>query len=77
MLFLLGAGFNIDANREVGPVRNSYYGNQIDCGYPMVSDVLKLCFGIDKPPGGKSVEDLFADASQRNDYKQWKLSLID
>lgn len=68
-LFLLGAGFNIDANHEAGPVNNPYYGTKIDCGYPLVSDVLKLCFRIDKPPTGKSVEDLFADAVQMRDYK--------
>jgi hypothetical protein len=45
-LFLLGAGFNIDATREAGP----FYGNsicaglyEIQRGYP-VADVLKLCF---------------------------------
>src|SRR5882762_196283 len=67
MLFLLGAGFDIDANREAGPVVKSHYG--IDCAYPLVSDVLKLCFGLDKTPEGKSIEDLFSDALQGNDYK--------
>jgi hypothetical protein len=71
-LFLLGAGFNIDATREAGPV----YGNsihvghyQIDCGYPLVADVLKLCFGLEKLPTGKSVEDLFSEALQAGNYK--------
>jgi hypothetical protein len=38
-LFLLGAGFNIDATREAGPVYgNSIYigQHQINCGYPLV-----------------------------------------
>jgi hypothetical protein len=72
MLFLLGAGFDIDANREAGPFYGDsiYIGrHQIDCSYPLVSDVLKLCFGRDKTPEGKSVEDLFAEALQRGDYK--------
>jgi hypothetical protein len=72
MLFLFGAGFDIDATREAGP----FYGNsiyigrhQIACSYPLVSDVLKLCFERDQTPEGKSVEDLFAEALQRGDHK--------
>lgn len=72
MLFLLGAGFNIDATREAG----AFYGDsiyvgrhQIECSYPLIADVLKLCFGLDKTPEGKSVEDLFAEALRKNDYK--------
>jgi hypothetical protein len=34
---------------------------QIECGYPLVGDTLRLCFGLDVPPAGKSIEDLFAD----------------
>jgi hypothetical protein len=78
-LFLLGAGFNIDATREAGPV----YGNsihvghyQIDCGYPLVADVLKLCFGLEKLPTGKSVEDLFSEALQAGNYKPLEM-LVD
>jgi hypothetical protein len=59
----------IDANREAGPVINRYYGTKIDCGYPLVSEVLKLCFGLDKTPVGKSVEDLFSEASHAGNYK--------
>lgn len=72
MLFLLGAGFNIDATREAGLFYGSsiYIGaHQIDCSYPLVADVLKLCFGLDKTPDGKSIEDLFAEALQSGDYK--------
>lgn len=71
-LFLLGAGFNIDATREAGPFYGDsiYIGrHQIDCSYPLVSDVLRLCFGYDKTPEGKSVEDLFAEALQKHHYK--------
>jgi hypothetical protein len=52
-LFLLGAGFNIDATHEAGPVYgNSIYAGhyRIDCGYPLVADVLKLCFRLDRLP---------------------------
>lgn len=72
MLFLFGAGFNIDATREAGPFYGDsiYVGrHQIDCSYPLVADALNLCFGLDKPPEGKSVEDLFAGALQTRDYK--------
>src|SRR5438477_9053584 len=79
MLFLLGAGFNIDATREAGP----FYGNsihigvhQIDCNYPLVADVLKLCFGLDKTPDGKSIEDLFSEALQTGNYKPME-TLVD
>lgn len=71
-LFLLGAGFNADANREARFVNgNSIYAGHylIDCGYPLVADVVQLCFGLDEVPQGKSVEDLFADALLGSDYK--------
>src|ERR1700723_558650 len=67
MLFLLGAGFNIDANREAGPAHNPRYGNKIDCEYPLVAEMLQLCFGLDKLPADKSIEQLFADARNKHD----------
>jgi hypothetical protein len=79
MLFLLGAGFDIDATREAG----AFYGDsiyigrhQIDCSYPLIAGVLKLCFGLDKTPEGKSVEDLFAEALRKGDYKPME-TLVD
>lgn len=71
-LFLIGAGFNIDSNREAGTVYgNSIYNGlyEIQCGYPLIADVLKLCFGLDQLPLGSSVEDLFFAALQMADYK--------
>jgi hypothetical protein len=56
MLFLLGAGFNIDANREAGPIINSYDGSVIPGGYPLVSAVLKLSFRLDKAPEASNLE---------------------
>jgi hypothetical protein len=67
MLFLLGAGFNIDANHEAGPVHNPYYGNKIDCEYPLVAEMLQLCFGLDKLPADMSIEQLFSDAKKKHD----------
>jgi hypothetical protein len=67
--FLLGAGFNADATREASPV----HGSSPDCGYPLVGDVLKPCFGLDKLPSGKSVEDLFGEALQVRNYKPMEI----
>lgn len=69
-LFLLGAGFNVDANAEVGPIYGQHlhgYRYQIDCGYPLVNDLWKICFGVDNPPAGQSIEQWFADAIERRD----------
>jgi hypothetical protein len=71
-LFLLGAGFNVDANGEAGAIYgNSIYEGvyRIHCGYPLVAEVVKLCFGLDELPTGQSVELLFSDALAKNDYK--------
>ena len=78
-LFLLGAGFDIDATREARPIYgNSIYVGQyeIDCSYPLVADVLKLCFGGNALPKGKSVEDLFADALKAGNHKPMEM-LVD
>jgi hypothetical protein len=64
-LFLLGAGFNLDAVHEAGRY-------QSDCGYPVLADVLKLCFGLEELPAEKSVEDLFHDALAAGTYDPLK-----
>jgi hypothetical protein len=63
-LFLIGAGFNVDAGRYPSPEGTKG-------GYPLMPDVARLCFGLepDQIPAGKSIEDLFADALVRSDYK--------
>jgi hypothetical protein len=74
-LFLLGAGFNIDATHEAGRVYGDsiYAGHyRINCGYPLVSDVLELCFELEEPPTGKSVEDLFYEALSTGNYEPLK-----
>ena len=71
MVFLIGAGFNVDAVEEAGPIcgTSMYIGRfQIPCGYPLVADALRLCFGLQEVPRGKSVEDLFAEALESGDY---------
>ena len=64
MLFLLGAGFNIDAAgiaKDLGILEHDPV-----CNYPLVSDTLKICFGAGNIPPGKSVEVLFAEAIAAN-----------
>ena len=65
--FILGAGFNVDATAEARRLCDGQR-YQIDCSYPLVGDTLRLCFGLDRIPDGKSIEDLFADALELKDY---------
>lgn len=37
-------------------------------GYPLVCDVARLCFAVDRPPANKSIEVLFSEALERHDY---------
>jgi len=70
--FLFGAGFDIDATHEGGSrYGKSMYGEtfRIECGHHLMPGVLRLCFGLEDVPTGKSVEDLFAEAEQAGDYK--------
>lgn len=70
--FILGAGFNMDATAEAGPLfaDSLYVGRyRIDCNYPLVGDTLRLCFGLGRMPNGKSIEDLFAEAEQSGNHE--------
>ncbi|HEY7337210.1 MAG TPA: hypothetical protein VH639_20130 [Bryobacteraceae bacterium] len=71
--FILGAGFNIDAISEAGPFfGESLWGEryQIECGYPLIADMSRLCFGTEhRPDESKSIEVLFAEAIERGDYR--------
>ncbi len=70
-VFLIGAGFNVDAAAEAGPVHGDsiYAGHyRIDCGYPLMADTAGLSFGLSHVPPGKSIEDLFSEALGRGDY---------
>jgi hypothetical protein len=58
-LLLIGAGFNVDAAREVG---------LIDCGYPLVANVACLCFGLDQAPTNRSIEELFSEAAETGNH---------
>jgi hypothetical protein len=70
VLFLIGAGFNIDAGSHRTP-------NGRDYRYPLMGDVARVCFDIEPSmiPKGKSIEDLFADAeSHGNNLPMQRLS---
>jgi hypothetical protein len=59
--FIIGAGFNANAAEEAGR-------QQLESGYPLVGDTLRLCFDLPEIPEGKSIEDLFSDALERRDF---------
>jgi hypothetical protein len=73
-LFLLGAGFNLDANEEAG-YHNGYnkedflscklFGN---VGYPLANDLKKICFPTDKNLF-ISIEELFYNAINDNNLE--------
>lgn len=74
-LFILGAGFNKDAKGDVGPVmaRNMYsieYEIQVD--YPLVSDLYKICFGLEGSEQDISIEEKFSNAISENNYQPLK-----
>jgi hypothetical protein len=74
-LVLIGAGFNADAACEVGPVYgNSIYAGRyrIECGYPLVADTARLCFGLKEAPSDKSIETLFSEHLTHGDYEPVK-----
>lgn len=69
-VFILGAGANADARGEAGAIRGrSYYigDHEIQCSYPLVSDLLEQCFGLKALPPDTSVEDLFHRADLERD----------
>jgi len=56
-LLVLGAGFNVDANPLVRSSKK----------YPMVADLLRICFGRGDLGEAGSIEQLFQDALDRKD----------
>ncbi len=67
VLFLIGAGFNIDAGSHSA-------SNGHDFRYPLINDVARLCFDFELSniPHGKSIEDLFADAQGSSNSEPMK-----
>jgi len=63
IVFLLGAGFGVDAASEAGnPIAASHPAR-----YPLVSDLGKMCFGLDTLPADKSIEELFQESIATGD----------
>ncbi|MBN1696704.1 MAG: SIR2 family protein [Spirochaetales bacterium] len=57
-LFLIGAGFNVDT---------ALWNPQKKHSYPLVSDLLRICFNKKELPEGKSIEDLFQESIANNE----------
>lgn len=69
-VFLLGAGFNRDAAdvaREAVQIMPLPSGRPVQ--YPLVSDLLDICFGLDALPPHSSIEDLFQISINKSDRK--------
>ncbi len=65
LVFLLGAGFSIDAASEAGdPMALS---SEQPARYPLAHELLNICFGMDDLPSGKSIEDLFQDCIDKGE----------
>jgi len=62
-LFLLGAGFNKDAKKEAGKIE------VVDCGYPLVHELYKICFPEKGISSSVSIEELFDTEIKRNNYE--------
>lgn len=72
-LFLLGAGFNLDANKEAG-YHDGYNKNDIlspqvfgHVGYPLTNNLKRFCFPS-KNNTVTSIEELFNNAIKNNNY---------
>jgi len=71
-LFLIGAGFNNDAKQEAGKITgHSIYNGEyeIQCGYPLLNDLRRICFDKEIVEEGNSIEERFATALKEKDYK--------
>ncbi|MHB8089671.1 MAG: hypothetical protein ACYDH2_15625 [Anaerolineaceae bacterium] len=64
-VFILGAGFSVDAASEAGYPRALSSGRPAQ--YPLVPDLLNACFSMDTLPPNKSIEDLFQDSIDKRE----------
>jgi hypothetical protein len=67
LVFILGAGFSIDAVSESGFSAGTLPASGLPARYPLVSDLLKICFKTDTLPPGKSIEELFQNSIDRHE----------
>jgi len=67
LVFLLGAGFSIDAASEAGNPLDRATMQPVR--YPLVFELLKICFEMNTFPPDKSIEDLFQDSIDTGNRK--------
>src|SRR5438552_3915936 len=69
VVFLLGAGFSADAASVAG---NPHLDDR-RVTYPLVSDLIEPCFGLDSIPPGQAIEQMFQasiDSGDRQPVEQ-------
>jgi len=69
IIFILGAGFCMDAAAEAG----NPPGIQEPVKYPSLFEFLKVCFDKNVLPPNKSIEDLFQESIDKRDRKPIKI----
>lgn len=70
-VFLIGAGFSVDAASEAGHPNASSSG--LKAHYPLTSELLDRCFGIATLPPNKSIEDMFQESIERGNHQPFKV----
>lgn len=68
IVFILGSGFNVDVSSEAG-VQGTLPVSGLPARYPVVRDLLNICFNLDELPLKKSIEDLFQKSIDEGDEK--------
>lgn len=74
-LFLLGAGFNKDAKKEAGKIIGHSFCKgdyEIECGYPLIDELYRICFHDMKINSSISIENLFAEAIKKRELDPLK-----
>jgi len=66
VVFILGAGFNVDAVSEAD-YQKPLLISGLSAHYPLVADLLEICFKEDTNYVNKSIEDLFQDSIDEDD----------
>jgi len=69
LVFILGAGFSIDAVSESGYSAGTLPASGLPARYPLVADLLNICFKTDILPPGKSIEELFQDSIDKRNME--------
>ncbi|MEP7008934.1 MAG: hypothetical protein ABJC13_01280 [Acidobacteriota bacterium] len=70
--FIIGAGFGVDAGSEIGPIHVEHsMGGPYDysCRYPLVSDLIRLCYPNRTEEVCSSVEEWFQESLLSQNYE--------